>query len=482
MRNTALQQRPAPKLGLLINSIEVFNPEAKDRSEKLLRQCFDGWISSGKIHPESLIRGRIFGPHEAKSVADEFAAACVDLIVIANVAFPNGQVFLTFATHPHLSNIPLAVIAEPESDSNEWVTNAWCGVIMNNYVAKQVNKHIESIPGPFDSDDFNNEFERLLRVAGTIKFLRSDFVGRFGDAPGGFHSASGDQLAFAATFGTRVDTIDLSAVIHTYRTGKATGYLGESTFIDDEVKHIVEELSAGNVVTAEKEMVEQGVRYYCAMRAIIRANGYTSASVRCWPEFQSEIIPYSSCLSQGLLIARGDVASVACEADWPTGVALTIGAMLTQKPAACLDWVNYTGGSDIIQLGHCGVGIPGHMASSCCSGVCDEIALHPVARQAGVRLGPAHIGQYEYGTKTGICLTQSREGGFRLLAFTGDSSPQTAKGLLYSAADVKVENFRELNRLILDYGFPHHLAVALGDVKEDIRMLCAYLGVEFVSP
>jgi hypothetical protein len=54
--------------------------------------------------------------------------------------------------------------------------------------------------------------------------------------------------------------------------------------------------------------------------------------------------------------------------------------------------------------------------------------------------------------------------------------------VLYIASDVKVEEFRELNRLILNGGFPHHLAVAMGDVSEDLRMLCGYLGVEFVSP
>jgi hypothetical protein len=28
-----------------------------------------------------------------------------------NIVFPNGQVFLTLATHPHLSRIPIAVIS-----------------------------------------------------------------------------------------------------------------------------------------------------------------------------------------------------------------------------------------------------------------------------------------------------------------------------------------------------------------------------------
>src|SRR5262252_4315542 len=131
-----LQQRPTPKLGLVINSIEVFDPVSKDRSETALRKYFEQLLESKQIDPGSIITERIFGPHEALTVADRLAAAQVDLVVIANIAFPNGQVFLTLATHPNLAQTPLAVIAEPEpSDSPEWATNAWCGVIMNNYVA-----------------------------------------------------------------------------------------------------------------------------------------------------------------------------------------------------------------------------------------------------------------------------------------------------------------------------------------------------------
>ena len=56
----------------------------------------------------------------------------------------------------------------------------------------------------------------------------------------------------------------------------------------------------------------------------------------------------------GLPLANGDVTAAACESDWPTTVLQTIGTLLSGRPAACLDCVNYTGGSEIIQLGYCG--------------------------------------------------------------------------------------------------------------------------------
>lgn len=475
---SSMISRPAPKVGLLLNSIEVFNADAKDASEKALREYFDELICSGAIDPGSIIRGRIFGPIEASQAADEFAAARVDLVVNANIAFPHGHVFLALATNPYLAKIPLAVIAEPEPHIPEWGTNAWCGVIMNNHVAKQLGRSIVTIPGPFSGSEFRTQFERLLRVAGTIKFLRSDFLCRFGEAPGGFHSASGDQMAFASTFGTRMDTVDMTAVMEVFSTGKTKGYLGEVAFTQDDVEKTVEQMTAGHKV-AVPEMMEKAARLYQAYRAIIKANGYTSAAFRCWPEQNEPYIGVSACMAMGVLLTNGDVASAACESDWPTAVVQTAATLLSGKPSPCLDWVNYTGGSQIIQLGHCGMGICGLMA---CGEDTDVVDVHPVIRQGGGHMGPVHLGQFAYGPKTGVCITHDPKAGLRILAFTGNSSPATNRGLRNSAVDMQVDDYQALNALVLDGGFPHHLAVALGDITEDLRMLCKYLGVEYVSP
>ncbi len=474
--------RPEPKIGLVVHSIGGFDPKTKDKGEKTIRRYFDRLVASGEIDRGSIITERIFDPHEALAAADRFAEARVDLVVIANVAFPNGQVYLTLATHPHLAHTPLAVVGEPEPSKTEWATNAWCGVIMNNHVAKQIGRPIAALPGPFESDAFRKSFSRLLRVAGAIRFLRRDLLCRFGDAPSGFHSATGDQLAFAKVFGTRVETVDLTAVMETYRTGRVKGYYGEAAFTDTDVRRTIAELTKGRKIQVDAAMLERGARLYHAYRAIIRANGYTSAAFRCWPENNEPFIGISACLAMGILMGKGELTAAGCESDWPTAVAQSIGTLLSGRPAACLDWVNYTGGSDIIQLGHCGMGICGLMESGDVRGaVCDVIAVHPVIRQAGSTMGPVLIGQFEYGPKTGLCLTRDPNGAFKLLTFRGESGPKSARGMTYSAADIVVPEYAKLDRLVLEGGFPHHLAVAMGDITEDVRMLCTFLGIEYVS-
>ena len=112
----------------------------------------------------------------------------------------------------------------------------------------------------------------------------------------------------------------------------------------------------------------------------------------------------------------------------------------------------------------------------------DALIEHGVRRQAGFDSGPTHIGQYQYGVKTGICLTKTPEGRLKMLVFTGESTPETAQGILYSGADVLVRNHRRLDQLKREHGFPHHLAVAMADISRELRELCDFYGIQFISP
>ncbi len=473
-----------PRVGMLLTATDVFNASAKERSERLIRERFELLRASDKIALDSLVVDRLSSPHAALAAADAFAEACVDLILIVNVGFPDGHVFLTVATHPHLARIPLAVVAEPEPESREWATNAWCGAIMNNHVARRIGRPIVTLPGPFDGQAFEDELDRLVRVAWAIKGLRRDFLCRFGDAPGGFHSATGDQLAFASILGTRVETVDLTAVMNAFHTRTVSGLLGTECFTDEDVAATARQVSEAAAVEVEPAMLDRAARLYHAYRAIIRANGYTSASFRCWPEQNEPYIGISPCVAMGLLLINRDITAAGCEGDWPTAVAQTMGTFLSGQPAVCLDWVNHTGASEIVQLGHCGMGLCGRMAKNRVPEAppASVITHHPVLRQASKVNGPVHIGQFEFGVKTGICLTPGTNGVLKLLAFRGESNQVTDQGMLYSAADMRVPSFRRLNRLILDHGFPHHLAMAFGDVVDDLQMLCTFLDIEYVTP
>lgn len=494
-------QDKAPKIGVIANAIRAFSLRGKEEAEDQFKALFDRLKKEGVISEDSIFYPeRIFGPNETYKVVELFTQERVDVIVVLNSAFPNGNTFLTIANDPYLSKVPLIVTApfEIELEKPEWTTNAWCGVIMNNYVAKRIGRYIYPLAGWPRDPKYQDELKMLLNVFFTIKELRRDLLGRFGDAPGGFHSASGSQLDYAKVFGTRIETVDWTAVMETYRTGIARGYEGEVRFSEEDVKETANEMKKGRIVLVNDDAVLKAAKLYHSFRAIIMANGFTSSAFRCWPEMGEPYIGIAPCLSIGWLLAKRDVTAASCEGDWPTAIAQSIGTLLSGKPSACLDFVNYIGRSPVVQLGHCGVGIAGFMAPNELElegevseeikekimtgkiSVNDVIAEKSPDRQGGQHLGPAHIGQFLYGIKTGINLIQDGNGKFKMLVFTGESKPETAKGLLYCASDIEVKNYTRLNELILDHGFSHHLAIAFEDITKELKVLCDYYGIEYI--
>jgi L-fucose isomerase-like protein len=502
----------APKLGLVTNSIKEFSEKGKEHSERGMRQLFDTLVKEGYICNESIFhRKRIFGYHEAKAVAEEFAAAKVDVILIFNSAFPNGYVFPLISMNPYLRNIPMLIAADEEPNraigSSEWATNSVCGSDMNNYVAKYIGRYVRFLDGSPGSSSFQNELRMLLNVYHAVKMLRHDYLGRFGDAPGGFHSATGDQLLFFKTFGTTVCSVDLLRVKEVYNTMKTTGEIGKQSFSEEDIVQTQKEMADGRLnLLQDQQMLYKGARFYHALLAIIKAEGFTSAALKCWPELGDEPFKLSPCLSIAWALSKGDVTAFACESDWPGAVLQTVGRLLTGIPVAFLDFVNWSDTGDILQLGHCGVGIPcimeptdpallekvqktktlsKELKDKVLSGeiaVTDAIIEHGVSREAGIDLGPSLIGQFQYGIKTGFDMIQTPEGKLKLLGFTGESSSKTALKILYSGSDLHVKDYHRLFQLKREHGFSHHLAVAMGNISKELKELSAFYGIEYISP
>jgi L-fucose isomerase-like protein len=397
--------------------------------------------------------------------------------VVLNSAFASGNAFLTIATDPYLSRIPLILTAPPEYQMPDkaWSTNAYSGAIMNNYVAKRLGRHLFLLGGWADEAAYAAEFRRLLRVVYAVKEARREVVGRLGDAPGGFHSATGDQLAYARLFGTRIETVDLSAVMETYRTGRARGPLGETGFADQDVEATFRLMTSGVEVDIESEFVRRAARLYHASKALIEVNGFTTVTFRCWPEMMQPYIGVSPCFTIGWLQAQRVILAAGCEGDWPAAVMLNLGALLSGQPTACVDLVNQVGAGPVVQLGHCGIGIRGLMAH-------ERIADKIQDRSPGVRHGPTNIGQFAHGLKTGFTLMQAPDGGFRMLAFTGTNSAETDQHLYYCAADLAVPDARALGELIVREGFPHHVGMAFGDITPEFKLLCDFHGIRYLSP
>jgi len=492
----------APKVGILINAGKVFSSEGKEYIENRYRDLFNSLKNEGIINENSIFYPeRTFSLYEVQKALEIFVKEMVDVVIFLDSAFPNGNAFLELASNPYLFKIPLILTAPYEFEIEgrpEWTLNAWCGVIMNNYIAKKVGRYIYPLAGYPWEEDYQNKLKMLLNVFYTIKELRKAVIGKIGDAPSGFYASSGNQLEYASLFGIKIETVDLTAVMNVYNTYKAQGLLKEVTFTEEDVQETVSEIKRGRAILVKEEFIYKAARLYHSLRAIIEANGFTSISLRCHPEMNEPYIWIAPCLTLGWLLSKRDLRGAGCEGDWPVAVIQEMANLLTGDPAVCLDFVDYTARNPIVRFGHCGVGIPGYMAENeipfngevseeikekILTGkirVNEAIADKSSNRQGGKISSPALIGQFKYGVKTGISLIQDREGNFKMLAFTGENRPDTAKGILYAGCDIEVKNYAKLNEAILEHGFPHHLAIAFGDIREELGVLCDYYGIKYI--
>jgi hypothetical protein len=84
----------APKLGMVFNSNGVFSEPGKEYGERVMGRLLERLRSEGAVHKESFLHaGRIFGFHQAQAVADEFARAQLDAVLIFNSSFPTAWCF-----------------------------------------------------------------------------------------------------------------------------------------------------------------------------------------------------------------------------------------------------------------------------------------------------------------------------------------------------------------------------------------------------
>jgi L-fucose isomerase-like protein len=499
----------APRVGIVHNSVAAFVEDGKQFAESAFMSVINDCIAQGIIAADSVIYPeRICGPHDAWKVVDVFAKAQLDAIVIHNSAFPNGHVLPIITQAPHLRHLPVVLAAYEETNdevgSREWVTNSVCGNDMNMHDALYMGRYVRYLAGTPGAPEFAREFAMLMNVYRCVRNLSRMYLGRFGDGPGGFHSATGDQLLFAKVFGVIVETVDLLRVYRVYTEMQTSGPKGDFSFTEEDVQATLKEMLAGRInLVDDIDGLYRSARLYHALVTICRAEGFNAASFRCWPEIAQPPLEVVGCLPIAWATAKQDVASFACEGDWPGGVIQAIANWLTGKPAAFLDFVDWTAKRDIVKFGHCGVGLCGHMAPNdpavmaeiAANGgkVSDDLRKRIMAGEVVVNEGfDAHshfdykpcryIGQLEYGPKTGLDLVQTPGGGLQMLAFSGENSAETAQGVLYCGCDLRIKNYEKLDEIKRTRGFSHHMVMALDDIVPELRELCAYFGVDFITP
>ena len=230
-----------------------------------------------------------------------------------------------------------------------------------------------------------------------------------------------------------------------------------------EVVEVINDLnSRGYHIDSTSYDMKISVKYYLAMKALIRKYGLSGLAIKCYTRFMGKI-----CLGYSLLSDEGYVCS--CEGDVNSAVMMKIMMDVTGKCVNNTDILNPLPEENEIVFAHCGSS--GFSIAPCA----DEVHLAPVRI---MNTGVCALFRPKPGTMTAADLVGHGES-LRMSVMTGEA---VEKEYLFpgNQACIRFEkNAVDICREVIDKGCGHHWMIGYGDVREKLREYCDRNGIIF---
>ncbi|MCR5207894.1 MAG: fucose isomerase [Eubacterium sp.] len=380
-----------------------------------------------------------------------------DLIILQNVTFANGA-YAAEVLRRIDCPVLLWTLREPVIDGTRLRLNSLTGAYSAANMLCGFNRPFEYIFGSPDEDSVKAKIKSTVAAAKVKKALKSLNIAQVGHTPQGFGFGRALDTEMLTAFGAGLVSVEARELID-----KAKSYS------NSEIKEYLAD--AENRINGLDKINENNVldfaRLYRAYDEFVKSNNIGALSSRCWPDFFTAFgTPVCSVL--GILNDLG-VAS-ACEADTYGALSMYICSFLTGKSSFFGDPVSMNEKEGTVTLWHCGMA-PCSLArddTGACAG------LH-----CNRKIGPT----LEFGCKAEPEVTIFRvgkkaDGTFRFFIAGGEAldKPQQFFG---TSIVIKTESPAEdvINNSVKS-GWEPHFAVAMGDVKEELKALANMLGIE----
>lgn len=403
-----------------------------------------------------------------KKVIDDLSlrqaiAACetnrVEVIVLLQTTMGDGRLAPTFA---QLWPDPPVLWATPEKPDGDMIsscslvgTHAWASTL------RQMGHSFEIIYGHPDAAETQKQLRETVRLAATVRRLRSVRMGLIGSHAPGYFAMHADMFALHRSLGVQLQTFsllefeDVVQAIH----GEAVA--------DDVAK--VKALGIPHKDTSDEDL-PMASRLYLAMKSYLDNENLDVLAVRCWPEMPNVFgqWPYL-----GIARLADDGWAVACEGDVEGALCAWIGQRLGMGRCYLSDWLEHD--RETITLWHIGAA-PMSLSPPPGDPGGPRLARHfnikkPIVVEATIRENmPVTLlrfwrcnGSYFLTAREGMTLRPKRHlMGTNALARLEKQDPR--------------EWFEEL----CHQGMPHHLAVFEGHHASLLRRLARTLDIRFI--
>ncbi|MDR0575799.1 MAG: hypothetical protein LBG96_17560 [Tannerella sp.] len=378
------------------------------------------------------------------------------LVIYQCATFIGGD-FVSEITRRFHCPVVVWSLREPNIDGGRLRLNSLTGAFSAcNSLFMQGNDYRFVFGNP-DEPAVEIKFRQILSALSLMKKMRNLVVGVIGAQPPGFGFGDIDEAIVAGKLGVRIIRSEAASIIK-----RAKSYAPEA--ITGELAELKTRTNGWESMPAEN--LDKYARLRKSYQEFAVQNGVKSIASRCWPDFFTEYgVPVCAVLS--LLNDAGIAAS--CETDVGGAISMYIASELTGNAAYFGDPVAVDEKCGAIVFWHCGAGA----TSLARTGGGASLGVHP-----NRKIGPT----MEFGLKQGpvtILRLGKDKNGLRMMTMRGQAldEPQKFCGTSLTVRPLSGSSAAKIAELVYD-GWEPHFVAAYGEISEEVKLMCDFLGME----
>ncbi len=379
------------------------------------------------------------------------------LAIVQNVTFANAD-YISEVLRKFGCPVLLWTLREPVIDGGRLRLNSLTGAFSAANMLMNFKRAFTYVFGSPEEEAVKNKIIATVKAVKVRQELKDLNILQVGHTPGGFGFGRALDNEIMTVFGSKLISIEARELIEkaeNYTESDVTAYI-------DKAKEKIVCLESIN-----EKNVTDFARLMRAYDEYIKENRIGALSSRCWPDF---FVSFGTPVCAVLSLINDMGVAAACEADTYGALSMFVSMKLTDKAAFFGDPVSLDEKENTVTFWHCGM--------APCS-----LARKDTGATVGVhcnrKIGPTlDFGCEKEKEVTIFRIGKNADGRFRIFLaggkaldkpkqFTGTSIVVRTKA---SSADI-------INKAVKK-GWEPHFAVAMGDIKEEIRILAEMLGIE----
>jgi len=412
-------------------------------------------------------RELLFDADATRSAIADLQGKDLSQLLVLQVTFTDASIVVE-ATKAF--DLPLSIWAVPEPRAGGRLRlNSFCGLNLAAHALGLNGREFGWLYAAPDAADISSDLRDLLsggRMTRPVPLAeplpssgRSVIAGarlaRIGRHPDGFDTCAYDSGKLEALAGVTVDAFELQDMF-----GRASRVSAAEA---DRIRAAAGEIATGLDVVDQPQL-DRSLRLKAALDSIRAEGGYDALAVRCWPETFTE---YGGAVCGPVAMMGEARVPCACEADVYGALTTLLLQRVAGQPAFLADLVDVDVADDTAVVWHCGQA-PASMADPEFDA---RATIHTNRKMPLLFEFPLKPGRVTF-----LRISQARGQTFALIgggemlrrpmAYTGTS------GIVRFDSGASVALSR-----IMDAALEHHMALAYGDHRNELRAAAADLGI-----